>query len=59
MEYLRERLANGPVPVTTLKRDCKANGIENSTTNRAANNLKVLKVRQDDGRWTWSLPLED
>lgn len=58
-EYLRERLADGPVQVSTIKRDCEARGISHSTRNRAADNLKVLKVRQDDGRWTWSLPMNE
>lgn len=58
-EYLRERLADKAVLVRIIKRDCEARGITNSTRNRAANNLKVVKTRQDDGRWTWSLPPGD
>lgn len=59
MDYLRERLADGSMQVSTIKRDCEARGISNSTRNRAADNLKVLKARQDDGSWTWSLPSID
>lgn len=55
-EYLLTRLAQGPVRVEILKRDCEARGISNSTMNRAADDLAIVKVQHEDRRWYWSLP---
>lgn len=58
IEYLQKRLADGPVAVDALKRDCEARAISSGTRNRAADELDVLKTQHKDG-WYWSLPPEE
>lgn len=58
IEFLQKRLADGPVAVDVLKRDCEARGISASTRNRAADDLDIAKTQHKDG-WYWSLRPED
>lgn len=58
-EFLLKRLANGPVHVEVLKREGIARGISFPTLGRAADDLSIVKARQEDRKSYWSLPPED
>jgi len=54
-DFLLERLADGPQPVSVLKRDGEARGISSTTLNRAADDLNIIKAEHEGRRWYWSL----
>jgi hypothetical protein len=51
-------LADGPVPVTTIKERAVAEGIKERTLNRAKKNLGVRSTKAGfaDSSWQWELP---
>jgi len=56
-DFLRDELADGPVPVATLLRTASGYDISKSTLRRAAGDLHVRKAKQGyQGAWLWSLP---
>jgi hypothetical protein len=60
-EFLRDKLANGPVPAREGEEDARALGIAPRTLKRARKRLRVIARRESDGadgrgRWLWSLP---
>ena len=58
-DFLLERLANGPVKVTELREDCKANDIAWRTAERVKLDLKIASRKDKtklDGEWFWELP---
>lgn len=59
--FLREVLADGPVPSKDVKADAKAAGLSWSTVKRAKQRLKIRpgRITDKDGktiRWDWQLP---
>ncbi|MFN0009298.1 MAG: AAA family ATPase [Planctomycetota bacterium] len=62
VNWLRERLVDGPAEATTVFEDAEAEEIAKRTLNRAK---KVLRVRsrprgkKPDRKWYWELPEED
>jgi len=55
-EWLRDKLAGGPVPSEEIKRESRAAGIAESTLKRAKRGLGVKAVKVDfAGPWTWAL----
>ena len=67
-DFLREVLANGPLPSEEVQRKAQEAGITNATLRRAKQALgingkpNVFKVGQpgtDAQRWLWRLPVED
>lgn len=57
VDFLRELLTDGPVPVTDLYAEATAAGIARRTLERAKNQLGVRSVRPDGftGPWSWAL----
>jgi hypothetical protein len=60
-DFLREMLADAPVPVIELQDEAKAAGLSWATVRRAKGQLGVTKVRESEGRqgkgrWLWKLP---
>jgi putative DNA primase/helicase len=59
-KFLREMLANGPVPRVDLETQAKATGISWATAHRAAEHLRIFAARVggigDAGKWVWRLP---
>ena len=58
-DFLRSRLASGPVERNELKEEADANGISYSTLKRAKKELNVEAVKgrgSTHGKWLWSLP---
>ena len=59
MTFLRDMLAKGPVLTTEIMEAAKANGISQTTLNRAKTDLGVRADKdrtKADGKWTWELP---
>ncbi len=60
--FLRELLAQGPVPAKDVERDRRAAGISERTLDRAKARLGVRARKEgrpgEAGRWAWSLPEE-
>jgi putative DNA primase/helicase len=54
MEWLRDRLANGPVPATDLYEQGKAAGHAERTIDRAKERLELVSRKRGDG-WVWEL----
>jgi putative DNA primase/helicase len=60
VEWLRDLLSAGPVPVTTMYAEARAAGLAWRTIQRAASALRVMSSRigyGSDGGWQWSLPV--
>ncbi len=57
-EWIREQLANGPVPSNQMIADAKENGIAERTLRRA---LKEMggQSKKDGDKWVWCLPDQD
>jgi len=58
-EFLRSRLASGPVLQTALKDEAQAHDISIATLRRAKKELGVVSKKGDgeiDGQWLWELP---
>lgn len=58
-DFLRLRLANGPMPQADLKEEAEANDISFSTLKRAKKELRITANKEDgkkDGKWLWVLP---
>lgn len=58
-DWLRELLADGPMPQRDVAEAAKANGISSATLRRAKVKAKVESRKQGNGRearWTWALP---
>ncbi|MEE8253605.1 MAG: hypothetical protein V3R17_06695 [Hyphomicrobium sp.] len=53
-EFLREALANGPVPATQLQGEAKDLGIAQRTLDRAKGRVGV-RSRRREGHWVWEL----
>lgn len=54
--FLRELLANGPMPASEAEEAAKANGIKERTLDRARQELGVKSGKDgDQGAWTWTL----
>jgi hypothetical protein len=58
-EFLREELAEGPVPSKELLKKAKAEGISEKTLRRAKSLLGVESKMQGRERWVWMLPKEN
>lgn len=58
MTWIRERLANGPVPSTQMIADAMENGFPKCTLRRA---FKVMGDQSKKGgdKWVWCLPGQD
>jgi hypothetical protein len=57
IDWLRETLADGPVPAEEVFSLAKADGIAKKTLQRASKALKVKKVKAAmTAGWSWSLP---
>jgi putative DNA primase/helicase len=59
MTFLGDMLAKGPVLTTEIMEAAKANGISQTTLNRAKTDLGVRADKdrtKADGKWTWQLP---
>ena len=59
-EFLRSRLAGGPVKANELKEEADANGISWPTLKRAKKELNVETMKEKGtthGKWFWSLRL--
>lgn len=63
VDFLRERLRNGPVPVSELKSDAQKLGVSWRTFRRAKSQLGVEHFREGGlgaaGRWSWQLTNPD
>ncbi|MGE0278761.1 MAG: AAA family ATPase [Nitrospiraceae bacterium] len=58
MAFLRETLANGPVPALEVYRQASALGVSKPTLRRAKDALKVLAEKSfGTGEWRWILPI--
>jgi putative DNA primase/helicase len=58
-EFLLDRLADGPVPVSDLFEEAAQNGISKITLKRAKKDLGIVSRKTPgkmDGEWTWELP---
>jgi putative DNA primase/helicase len=58
-EFLRERLADGPVKQREIVDEAEANCIAKRTLERAKKQLNVVSrknSKETDGEWMWSLP---
>jgi putative DNA primase/helicase len=58
-DFLRERLAAGPVAQADLKDEAEANDISFRTLRRAKKELGITAHKEDakkDGKWLWELP---
>lgn len=61
MQYLREVLQDGPVPVQEVKKRAAGCGISERTLKRAKRSLGVIATHEGFGsgsEWVWSLPKE-
>ena len=59
MDFLRQILSEGPVPVTVCREQAKELGISESTLRRAREKLGVVSEQSGfagDKNWTWYLP---
>ena len=57
IDWLRETLANGPLPATQVFDRAKAEGIAKKTLQRASKTLGVEKIKLAmDAGWSWSIP---
>jgi putative DNA primase/helicase len=58
VEFLRERLADGPVKQKDITEDADANGITKATLKRAKQELQIKSSKEKgmDGEWMWELP---
>jgi hypothetical protein len=57
--FLRSKLASGPVPQKEIEEEAKANCISDRTLRRAKTELGVKAAKQqgkNGGGWTWELP---
>ncbi|MBX7166515.1 MAG: AAA family ATPase [Pirellulales bacterium] len=60
LEFLRDRLADGPVAVVDVNREARSQGIADRTLRRARRALGVLKTKDGlRGGWSLSLPPDD
>jgi len=65
VEFLKDALANGPVPAVDILRDAEDAGIAEKTLRRAKKLLGVVACRESEagkrgaGRWLWKLPIAD
>jgi putative DNA primase/helicase len=58
-KFLREILAQGPVPKDEVEEAADGNGISERTLKRAKHELKVVAQKENgkmNGKWTWELP---
>jgi putative DNA primase/helicase len=56
-DFLRDELADGPVPASALFATAKGYGYREITVRRASNDLHVSKAKSSfRGPWLWSLP---
>jgi len=56
-EFLRERLADGPVPQPKVRADAEGAGLTWATVRRAKDRLKVKPEKDGmNGGWLWGLP---
>ena len=58
-DWLREQLADGPVPAADVKAAADRDGIKSRTLDRAKSALGVMASREGfgtEGRWVWTLP---
>ncbi len=63
-DFLRNRLADGPVSAKQIQKEAKAEGISDATLRRASKRLGVKHGKQGgffggEKGWAWSLPAED
>lgn len=65
-DFLRELLADGPVPAKEAKAEARDAGISHASLRRAKDCLGVTAIRQSlegkergSGGWVWSLPKDD
>ncbi|MEQ8784808.1 MAG: AAA family ATPase [Pirellulaceae bacterium] len=56
--WIREQLANGPVPSSQMITDAKENGISERTLRRAYSELGG-RSKKEGGQWFWCLPAQD
>jgi len=54
--WLRDQLANGPVPSTQLIADAREHGISERTLRRAFKEMNGRARKATEGQWQWSLP---
>ncbi len=54
--WLIEALRDGPLPAKTVQQQARVNAISVGTLRRAATEIGVLKSKQSDGSWLWTLP---
>jgi len=57
-DFLREALADGPIPATKVERLAEKEGITKRTLDRAKEELGV-ESRKIDGKWWWRLPADE
>jgi hypothetical protein len=59
-DWLRQRLAAGPVAASELVADAEEQGISEVTLRRAKKSLRVSASKAGyQGKWTWELPAEE
>jgi hypothetical protein len=56
MEFLKQELAEGPVPSRELLKKAKAEGISEKTLYRAKSSLGVVSKKEGRERWVWTFP---
>jgi putative DNA primase/helicase len=61
VDWLRERLSDGPVSSKQIKKDAQAAGHLDRTVRRAKVSLGVIAYHEDayQGSWIWSLPIPE